>query len=432
MELRRFKDIIAFKWGQNAPLAFHAENMSVAEISSEAFLSLPLTHLNSTQTNGEFAPQVLTEIQAWEAEVDPNAHDIVLSKKVKSLTINITQICNLHCTYCAAGGDGSYGDPIAKINIEKTLPQLRLFLDKLTENESFHLTFLGGEPLLYPEAILAIGQYCQLFTAGKKIQLSFSIITNGTLITGDLIEKLSPLKPQYTLSFDGPQEIHDLFRPQKNGKSSYNDVFKGLQALAEKPSARGRLLIHSVFTKNQTDVVKVYNFFRQFPVDAYEFTYDVTCDDPRGLQQFSESMAQVAHIAFQNGGEEALRKITLFDQYFSLLDQQSRNQNHCGSGKTLLSIDSKNRVFTCPLEVNERALALEPHLTDLAQSELSQKNLIDLNNCQTCWARNLCGGGCMYIHKMTTGEKHKKSPNYCQKQRDLISITLLYYYKARS
>lgn len=418
MEQRRFKDIIAFKWGQNAPVGFHAENMALAEISEVAFESL----------NSEALP----EIKSWQAEVDPEVQDLVLSKKIKSLTLNVTQICNLHCTYCAAGGDGTYGDPITKLSIEKTLPQLKHFMSKLEAHESFHITFLGGEPLLYPDAILAIGQYCQLFFAGRSRSPSFSIITNGTLITAELIEKLSVLKAQYTLSFDGPQEIHDQFRPQKNGGSSFESVFRGFQLLLKSPQSRGRLLIHSVFTKQQTDVLTVYDFFNQYEVDAFEFTYDVTCSDAVGLKEFSQSLAAAAEKAYLFGGETALRKITLFDQYFQLLDEQTRNRNHCGSGKTLLSIDSKNRVFTCPLDINDLKQSVGT-LSDLQLDQnLAEKSLVELNNCQTCWARNLCGGGCMYIHKMTAGDKHKKSQNYCQKQRDLISVALLYYYKARS
>ena len=61
-----------------------------------------------------------------------------------------------------------------------------------------------------------------------------------------------------------------------------------------------------------------------------------------------------------------------------------------------------------------------------------EKPLIELNNCQTCWARYICGGGCMYINRAHTGDKHTKDEMFCERTRSLILIGIMYYKRARA
>ncbi len=119
MEQRRFKDIVAFKWEQGAPLAFHARNLEVAEISAEAWEGLQGDALSLSEAT--------EELKLWEQEVNPDVKSGKLEIGIRSLTVNVTQICNLKCTYCAAGGMVPMVLHKLKINVEKTLPQLKFF-----------------------------------------------------------------------------------------------------------------------------------------------------------------------------------------------------------------------------------------------------------------------------------------------------------------
>ena len=164
----------------------------------------------------------LDEMRTWNAEHKPEQlieapHE---PHKVRALTINVTQICNLHCSYCAAGGDGSFGDPVKKISIEKTLPQLQFFMKKLSAGDEFRLTFLGGEPLLYAEGLRLLALYAQELAADRQIKTQFVVVTNGTQFTRANIEILKQIKANITISIDGPPEINDPLRPNKGRSTS--------------------------------------------------------------------------------------------------------------------------------------------------------------------------------------------------------------------
>lgn len=437
MQIRRHKDIIAIKEGMANPVGFHAKNMEVAELSEAIWATMaPTTFENGFVTyfepNEVQDQEVLTALEDWNHEENPEAFTGVLGSDIRSLTINVTQICNLHCVYCAAGGDGTYGDPVAKISLEKTLPQVSYLIGRLKPGSTFSITFLGGEPLLYPEAMRSIADYAKAVAEEKNVTLKFLVITNGTLINDRAVEILKALNTDVTVSIDGPPEIQDRMRPQKNGKSSSEMAVKGIELLVKNRGSLGRILLRAVFAKNNTEVLKCYEYLSQFNPDAYEFNFDLEEADPEHNRKYVSEMAQVAKLAYERGGELELRKIDLFNNYFDSLDQQKRTENHCGSGKSLLSLDSNGKLFACPLDVGnpQEELGTVSNL-DTARLSSLQEPFIAKNNCQSCWARYLCGGGCLYSHKTLTGSKHKKHTNFCERTRSLISLSLLYYEKSR-
>jgi uncharacterized protein len=122
----------------NEVIAFHSKNLEVAEISDELWQEMPKAQFSTADQNENvFYSDNFKYLQMWSAETNPDVLTKQVAFKVNSLTLNVTQICNLQCTYCAAGGDGTFGNPQSKISIEKTLPQLDYFLKKINSQESF-------------------------------------------------------------------------------------------------------------------------------------------------------------------------------------------------------------------------------------------------------------------------------------------------------
>ena len=62
--------------------------------------------------------------------------------------------------------------------MEKTIPQLRFLLQKLSPGESFQITYLGGEPLLYPEGIRLLAQFLDEEGQRLQLQIRHRIVTN--------------------------------------------------------------------------------------------------------------------------------------------------------------------------------------------------------------------------------------------------------------
>lgn len=441
MELKRFKDIIAFKNkdGVNSDdtiIAFHATNLEVAELSEESFNEMTSIGLESGEIPDE-KPNVDEDANSalaeWNSEKNPDARSGKLEFGIRSITINVNQICNLKCSYCAAGGDGTYGEPTNQISIEKSFPQLRFFLASLKSGSKFSITFVGGEPLIHPTAIKAIYEYVVNEAKELNVIPNFTIVTNGTLLTGNTAEIVRAMKVHITVSIDGTKDANDLLRPTKNGTSSTDLTLAGIEEISKN---RGSILsfgIAAVFANGNEDLVRNYSFFKALSPDWIEFNFAYSEGSKELQLKYLSQMSKIAKIAWTNGGEQELRKIRLFDHYFKMLDAQQLIENHCGAGKTYLMVDAKNKLYTCPWDVGKKdELVGQNELLDHEKLAKYSKSLIELNNCQSCWARHLCGGGCMYIHKAHTGDKHKKDNLFCERTRSLILDTLLYYKRARS
>jgi len=432
VEMRRYKDILALKSEEGTLLAFHARNMEVAQISEDAWSQMnPTTLLSSTPSDLVLKEcEAIEELKTWNHENNAEVKTSKISNTIRFLTINVTQICNLHCTYCAAGGDGTFGDSIAKISIEKTLPQIKFFLDRLPAGVSFNVSFLGGEPLLYAEGLELIANYITHVAPERKV--NYTIITNGTLLTDKNVDLLARMKATVTVSLDGPADINDRMRPTKNGASSTAMIVQGLEKVLARKAEFSHVMIHGVFDSNNMELAKAYEFYSQFNVDSYDFSFSVSDTNPRATQEYMEQMTQVASLAFAKGGETALRKIRAFEQHFQSLDQQRRTENYCGAGKSFLMIDARNQIYTCPWDVNEKKEQVGQG-TELNEQALAkyQKPLLEQNNCENCWARFLCGGGCMFAHKHGSGSKNIKNTQFCERTRFMVALALIYYEKCR-
>lgn len=436
-QFKRFKDIIAFQNPEKKSdiIAFHTNNLELASISPEAYSEMSDINVLSgalPKLNAPVDHEAHEQLENWNSEISTETRIGKIDFEIRSVTINVTQICNLKCTYCAAGGDGTYGDPVTRISVEKTLPQLKFFIDKLKPGRKFNMSFVGGEPLLYPEGLFAICEYVESLTTEKNFTPIFSLVTNGTLIT----EKMIPLFKKYnihiTVSFDGSSNVNDQLRPTKTGLPSTQMTLDGVSLLNKNRGSIGSLGFSCVLNETFQNLVETYHFFNSFNPDWMEFTLAYSQAKPELQQIYINSLNEIAKAAWDRGREEELRKVKTFDHYFSLLDSQQKIENHCGAGKSYLMIDSKNQLYTCPWDVNKPS-ELVGKGSDLNHQNLEKysKPLIILNNCQTCWARYLCGGGCMYIHKEHTGDKHKKDTLFCERTRSLILTALLYYKLSR-
>lgn len=438
MNLRRFEDIIAYQ-SETGITAFHARNLEVAEVSDAVFALMAPIALASSTVPSLIADAAIDKsesfrlLNAWSAENNPNVVSGQVKFGIKSLTLNVTQICNLKCTYCAAGGDGTYGEAINKVSIEKTLPQLKFFLDTLKNESTFNLSFVGGEPFLYPEAMKVIYDYVLAETANRQIQCKFMVTTNGTLMTDKVIEMLKSMKISITISLDGKKEYNDLARPTKNGKSSTDATLEGIKKLASIRSHLSEIGVAAVVTKTNSNILENYIFFKSLGVDWFEFNYAYAERDRETQTIYLKQMAEIMELAWREGGEDELRRIRTVDAYFNVLDSQQRIENFCGAGKSYLMIDAKNRLYTCPWLVGEKnEIVGEGAQLDYDKLDKYQKPLIELNNCNNCWARFVCGGGCMYVHREHTGDKHKKDELFCERTRGLILLSILYYKRART
>lgn len=132
---------------------------------------------------------------------------------------HLSETCNLKCLHCYQENHIPVQLPYEKL--EMIYEQYKILLKKL--NMKGHINITGGEPLCNPYLFKILDLIKQ-----DEENISFSILTNGTLITDEIAKKIKSYNPYYVqVSLEGGKKVNDLIR----GKGTYRKIAKGIHYL---------------------------------------------------------------------------------------------------------------------------------------------------------------------------------------------------------
>lgn len=131
--------------------------------------------------------------------------------------------CNLRCVYCY---EEHTNDHLSKDDMENIFKFIRNRKEKLNK---LHISWFGGEPLLKLRNIKNMLGELNIFCKSLDIDLSTSMVTNGTLLSQEVFRELIDLGVKlFQITFDGDKDEHDNFRFYVNGKGSFTDIWENL------------------------------------------------------------------------------------------------------------------------------------------------------------------------------------------------------------
>ena len=184
-------DIHLIKISEEVTLFFHSSSLQIYPIQDTDLLSF----LFDFQQNGQ---QIIETNNSYKEMYDFVYNKISNAPKTVSndnfdnkkeffnaIVLPISDKCNLNCPYCFAQTNGSFKfKSFTKQDIEQTIK----FVVSKNENkeQQISIIFFGGEPLLNLEIIKFTIDHCK--KEYSNIKFNFSITTNGTIITDEIIK----------------------------------------------------------------------------------------------------------------------------------------------------------------------------------------------------------------------------------------------------
>jgi len=177
-----------------------------------------------------------------------------------TMVLNVTNQCNLACTYCYEYGEDKIVDTEhgkqSKFMSEETAKQSVEFL--LAESSRIaHLTFFGGETLLNFPVLKSTIAYARQRAEELGKEIDFSLTTNATLLRPEIIEFLAENQIGVTISIDGPRELQNKFRVFHNGAGSYDVVAPKIKDLLRRHRSRP-IGARVTLTSDTIDVTRIY------------------------------------------------------------------------------------------------------------------------------------------------------------------------------
>ncbi len=140
------------------------------------------------------------------------------------LVVAPTLACNMACQYCYEANKKGKMSP-------ETIEALIAFVEsKSAALKHVDICWYGGEPLLAMDVIEDISLTMIDMGKAKDFQYTATMISNGYLLTKDVVDKLMDLQVKMIqVTLDGPARMHDEKRPLKNGKDSFAKIVENIK-----------------------------------------------------------------------------------------------------------------------------------------------------------------------------------------------------------
>lgn len=183
---------------------------------------------------------------------------------VKQLIFEVTEDCNLDCTYCTYSkfyiNKERHDSYLTFENVRHSLSDL---IARRAASPSNHLfiSFYGGEPLKNFKFIEDVVTYTKQFPR-DQISFTFSLTSNGLLLKR-YIRFLVEHQFELSVSLDG-DEVANSFRVTRNNKPSFEIITRNLAYIREQyPDYFDKKISFLTVLHNRNSIQSVYDFFQE-------------------------------------------------------------------------------------------------------------------------------------------------------------------------
>jgi uncharacterized protein len=410
-----------------------SEEDLVAELSGE--------HAPSTVRDA-IADLVSVRAVGYEQQPDPAVPRVLpmMPFPLTTMVLNVTNQCNLACTYCYEYGEDKIVDtahgPQSKFMTEETARASVEFLLKESARVA-HLTFFGGETLLNFPVLQNTITYARRRAAEEGKEVDFSLTTNATLLKPEIIEFLAENEVGVTISIDGPREVQDRFRVFHGGAGSYDVVMPKIKDLLQRHRTRP-IGARVTLTADGLDIASIYRHLTE-EIGFWEVGFAPVTTSPQltyaiGERGFDRMLDQFRSLASDFLDAAVVNRHHGFTNVKDTLEEIHKGVSKaypCGAGLGLLGVSTDGDVALCHRfagsDAHKFGTVRDGIDRETQRAFLESHHVALKTDCQVCWARPLCSGGCYHEAHVRYGATDRPNLHYCEWIRGWTDTCLQIY-----
>lgn len=332
----------------------------------------------------------------------------------RSVTITLTEACNLDCTYCYENHKSKN-----KISIETLKDIVKKEMTSDNEYNAVEFDLFGGEPFLEFDKIKEIYDYILTLDSDKKYILFAS--TNGTLVHGEVKEWLRT-HPYFMcgLSYDGTTAMQDINRSNSSSKIDL-DFF-----LEMYPEQDIKMTISKESLETLADGV-IFLQEKGFKV-ACNLAYNIDWSDECNKEILQRELMKLINYYLQHPKIKPASILEISIMNVSNAYNENKKIRQCGAGLSNVAYHIDGTAYPCqffmPLSVGEekakKSLELKFYDEEIPEELVEEKcvKCVAQSVCPTCYGSNYAATGNMYRH----------DDNYCELTKIIIKARS--YFKA--
>lgn len=328
---------------------------------------------------------------------------------MRAINIFVTEKCNMSCSYCYEGKQKRNGS----LN-QKMIIQIISFLKKYgKKSKQIHVHFHGGEPFLAFEQMFCLVEEMEKLS----MNFSYSITSNGTMISDEHINWMILHKISLSISIDGTKKINDKYRLDYAGNSTHKKVLTTINKCTEKG-----LYVKIRMTIKPTTVSELQS--------SVFYLIKMNCYDIVAMPDLYDKNWTTKHIL-------TLEKC-LLEIYTELLnfksvrfvfwsDLEKKKLGYCFGGIEEFVIDSFGKIYPCTFCFKDPKFVIGDIWNGLNQKKIAfyQKACKRKNTeCRECKNSESClAQRCKYLNYAINGQFYSPSVLVCELENMNIRLS---------
>lgn len=418
------------------------DDLNIKEIGSD------FDTINAMRADGFLSTRRLKKI----IHPDNDVLEYYLDRKLNMITLQITQNCNLRCSYCVYSGKYQNREHSnKKMSIDVAKKGIDFLINHSSDSDEIGIGFYGGEPLLEFEMIKECIEYAEKRAEGKNLILSLTV--NGTLLNGEIAEYFQKHRIYTMVSLDGPKEVHDKNRKFSDGRGSFDVIYNNLKMLKDKCPEFMNKVGFSVVLDPQIDFGCLNEFLLNSDIfdDAYwinmsyvnqnyiknEVDVQVDYNYKRKYELFKVYLSKLGKL------DEKYISRVINKEYFDLkrlmsderalskeLPEKGHHAGPCIPGRQRLFLNVNGDFYPCERVSESSEMTKIGNIETGFDIDKVRKLLnigcLNADNCKNCWAFKYCTLCATHADNLTDLSRDKIN-SWCNISRKYVDDMLKNY-----
>ena len=352
---------------------------------------------------------------------------------VKALCLHVAHTCNLNCEYCFAS-QGKYHGERALMPFEVGKRAIDFLVENSGTRHHLEVDFFGGEPLMNFDVVKEIVAYARSIEKEHGKLFRLTLTTNGMLIDDDVIDFANREMDNVVLSLDGRKEINDHFRKTIGGVGSYDVIVPKFQKLVEARHGE-KYYMRGTFTHRNPDFTN--DIQTMLDLGFNELSMEPVVCPPTDKYALDENDKQIIFKEYEklaNMMIERRKQGKPFTFYHYMLDLEGgpciyKRISGCGSGTEYMAVTPTGELYPCHQFVGNKDYLMGDIWQGVTRTDIRDKfkkcNAYSRKECEECWARLYCSGGCAANAFNATGDINGVYPYGCDLFKKRIECAIM-------
>lgn len=321
---------------------------------------------------------------------------------IKAMCLHIAHDCNLACKYCFAG-EGEYCGDRSLMSFEVGKQAFDFLIANSGTRKNLEVDFFGGEPLMNFEVVKQLVAYAREQEKIHNKNFRFTLTTNGVLLDEEVMDFANKEMYNVVLSLDGRKETNDRMRVSRNGKGSYDLIVPKFKEMVKRRGDK-EYYIRGTYTHYNTDFTE--DILHMADLGFTKLAMEPVVASPDAPYALKEEDLPILFDQYEKLAAEMVRRdkngkgFTFFHYMIDLEGGPciAKRIAGCGVGTEYVAVTPWGDLYPCHQFVGDENYLLGNVFDGITNEEVRSRfkmcNIYTRPQCNDCFARLYCSGGC--------------------------------------